>query len=273
MSRGRAWCFTLNNYTEAEFETVKQADCRFLICGREVGESGTPHLQGYVYFQNAVRLSSVKALLGARMHLELAKGSVEQNIAYCSKDGNHIQTGEAPMSNSEKGAKEKRRYEDAWISAQEGKLEDIDADLRVRHYHTLKRIHLDKIAERDLEDTTAQMHWYYGPAGTGKSRKAREEMPEAYLKMCNKWWDGYVDQPDVLIDDFDIAHQVLAHHLKIWADRYPFMAEIKGGSKKIRPTRIIVTSNYHPKDIWMETNSLAPILRRFHVTHFPAGLT
>lgn len=165
---------------------------------------------------------------------------------------------------------EKKRYACAMEAAFEGEFEKIDADLFTRHYSTYKRMRHDKLTERKLTDTEEQMEWYYGPAGTGKSRKARSENPEAYLKNCNKWWDGYVDQDVVIIDDFDKKHEVLVHHLKHWGDRYPFLAEVKGSSQKIRPRKVIVTSNYHPREIWETVSDLGPILRRFKVTHFPS---
>ena len=52
--------------------------------------------------------------------------------------------------------------------------------------------------------------------------------------------------------------------LKNWADIFPFQAEIKGGSMTIRPERIIVTSNYHPHEVFGEKD-LGPIMRRFKV--------
>eukprot|EP00058_Branchiostoma_floridae_P013464 XP_002598952.1 hypothetical protein BRAFLDRAFT_79884 [Branchiostoma floridae] len=43
------WVFTLNNYTEGEAAAIKSLSTdvvKFLVVGREVGEQGTPHLQG-----------------------------------------------------------------------------------------------------------------------------------------------------------------------------------------------------------------------------------
>jgi hypothetical protein len=272
--KSRNWCFTINNYTEEELDFLHATEnlvphyLRYMMFGKEVGKEGTPHLQGFFCMKNAIRFNSAKQVVGNRAHLEIMNGTIEHNVTYCGKDKDVTEIGERPVTPRQKGAMEKRRYAEAWDAAINGNIEDVDADIRVRHYNTLKRIRLDRIAERDLTDTEDKMLWYYGESGTGKSRKARTDHPDAYLKMCNKWWDSYVDQQVVLLEDFDIKHAVLVHHLKIWADRYPFLAEVKGGSVKIRPRLIIVTSNYHPRDIWTDPRDLEPILRRFTLVHF-----
>ena len=275
--KSRAWCYTLNNYTDEEVEALQgvvergETSVEYLCFGKEVGESGTPHLQGYVRFKSQVRMATVKEAVGNRAHVEIARGNVQQNLDYCRKDGDFTEVGRRPMTQSDKGAAEKRRYEDAWEAALEGRMDDIDADLRIRHYSTIKRIRADALNAQALEDTTEEMLWFTGPSGTGKSRKARDDYPGLFIKPINKWWDGYTDEDTVLLDDFDKRHSVLSYHLKIWADRYPFRAEIKGGTVMIRPRRIIVTSNWTPQEIWDEdsTGDLEPILRRFKVIHFP----
>lgn len=86
--RSRKWCFTVNNYTEEEYDTITQAllGSKYVI-GKEVGANGTPHLQGYVEWNNPMSFSSMKKKL-PRAHIEKAKGNRDQNIKYCSKENN-----------------------------------------------------------------------------------------------------------------------------------------------------------------------------------------
>lgn len=85
------WCFTLNNFTEMDCSSIVLVlvdKCKVAICGREVGESGTPHLQGYCEFKTKVR--PVGMFHTDRIFWTKAKGTKEDNDKYCSKDGNLI---------------------------------------------------------------------------------------------------------------------------------------------------------------------------------------
>jgi len=88
--RFRRICFTLNNYSETEYlESQKLSD--LMIIGKEVGEHGTPHLQGYCEFKNQKTLEQIKKYI-PRAHIEKAKGKRDENIVYCSKGQNFINT-------------------------------------------------------------------------------------------------------------------------------------------------------------------------------------
>lgn len=260
MSRG--WCMTLNNYTEVEYEEVSRVECVYAIVGKEKGEEGTPHLQGFFQFKTEKSLKQVKEMV-PRAHWEATKGSIDQNVAYCSKDGDFTERGVRPKSQKAKGDGEIKRYEDAIEACKRGCLEDIPADLLTRHYNTYKKMKAEfQVAPAPL-DGELENEWIWGAAGTGKTSMAFKENPGAYLKGLNKWWDGYTDQEAVIIDDMDPYHKSLAQEFKVWAHHYPFPAETKGGSLCIRPKKIIVTSNYCIDQIWEDETTREAMHRRF----------
>lgn len=83
----KRWCFTLNNYTEDEISSivlVLTSECKLAIIGKEVGEEGTPHLQGYCEFRTKIR---PKGLFTTRIHWEKCRGNREENVIYCRKEG------------------------------------------------------------------------------------------------------------------------------------------------------------------------------------------
>jgi len=275
-ARSRAFVFTLNNYTSEEVELVKAWECAYLIFGKEVGESGTPHLQGYVSFQNAKTLATLKKKFQDRAHWEIAQGTPKQASEYCEKDGDVFEKGTRPLSDKEKGKKESDRWSDAYKAVEENRLDDVPKDILCSRLKSIQyAVDQVRVSKRKLEtiDGELEHEWWYGPTGTGKSKKAREENPGAYIKdPKNAWWDGYKGEDVVIIDDFDKFQVKQSGDLKRWLDRYVFKAEVKGGYVgDIRPKKIIVTSNYQPKEIWEETDiTLSTILRRVKVTHFPA---
>lgn len=264
-SKYRNFVFTFNNYPDTTL--VDNLACRYIVYGREVSKSGTPHLQGFIIFTSQKMLRTVIKLMPG-CHVEVAK-TVQPAITYCKKDAAFTERGIPPVSKASQGLNECARWKRIREASEEGRNEDIPEVIRFKNPRLIQYHRNNYLNKRKLADTDTEHLWYYGQTGSGKSRKARTDWPDAFLKTCNKWWDGYEDEETVIIEDFDISHAVLAHHCKIWADRYPFPAEVKGGMRKIRPKRIIITSNYHPEEIWpMDKNSLEPIERRFNITQF-----
>jgi hypothetical protein len=91
-SPSKNWAFTLNNYDSGSIGSIisvldKMTGCRACI-GREVGESGTPHLQGFIHFGHKVRPKSV--IKDDRIHWEKCIKSEYTNIEYCKKGGDYI---------------------------------------------------------------------------------------------------------------------------------------------------------------------------------------
>lgn len=87
VSPKKKWCFTLNNYTSDHEEKIQSSIktyCKIGFYNKEIGESGTPHLQGYIEFEFKKRPITIFGI--KQIHWEGAKGNLDANLKYCSKD-------------------------------------------------------------------------------------------------------------------------------------------------------------------------------------------
>lgn len=80
------WCFTFNNYLEEQIEQLEQLfehECKWYIFQEEIGENGTPHLQGTLCLTRRQRLTEL-VKINPKIHWEPTK-SVQASKVYCSK--------------------------------------------------------------------------------------------------------------------------------------------------------------------------------------------
>lgn len=98
--QSRRWVFTLNNPTDDEEQHLGDLcngdSITYAVFGRETGDSGTPHLQGFIIFPTPKRLSAVRTAVSLRGHYEPARGTSSQASLYCKKDNDFEEFGSLP---------------------------------------------------------------------------------------------------------------------------------------------------------------------------------
>lgn len=124
--------------------------------------------------------------------------------------------------------------------------------------------------QRDKEKTP-KIIIYWGESGTGKTRRATSEYPEAYVLSKDNgngaiWWDGYEGQDCVVFDEFYgwVKYDMLLRVL----DRYPLRVQVKGGSVEFVATTFVFTSNkpweeWYSDDVRGKTDALGRRIREW----------
>jgi len=284
--RARCYCFTLNNYVEGTIERLRAQAAtifKYFICGKEVGEQGTPHLQMY---GETITRTTIIALKGKlvqldpdlnRVHVEIAAGNAQQNIIYCSKEGDFFEIGDRPLKNGEKSSL-KAASDLIMDGAAISEVITAYPHVYVQYGSGLTRLMCSVHSKRNFMTIG---FWLYGKTGAGKSKWAAENFPEAYWKpSLDKWFDGYMMENVVIIDDYRPTQDLSFEYMLRLVDRYPLMVQTKGAFVPFVPKILIVTS---PRDI-SETFShlshqedLDQLTRRFphrlcfdhgHIDHF-----
>ena len=137
----------------------------------------------------------------------------------------------------------------------------------LKDYDKLKRSYdLYQLCTKKFENLAELDNWWFwGPPGCGKSSTARRLWPDHYCKDPDSiWFTGYKDEPTIIIDDFEPVNKKMSGFLKRLADHYPLVVRVHGLQTRIRPVRIVITSNFEPKEIW-SGKYLEAIERRFKI--------
>lgn len=242
MSRAKNWCFTLNNYSEEEQEHIRDVATEFvyIVFGRENGDSGTPHLQGYLCCGTRRGLAWLRAKVGSRCHFEVGRGTPAQASRYCKKDGDYEEFGVLPTG---PGSRSDLvcLYGDIRAGKNEDEIEEAFPASFIRYQRSIQSL-LRKYTKPRTDAPSVLVFW--GRTGTGKTRTVYEShsLEEIYSHPGGQWFDGYHGQPIALFDDFGGSEFKLTYLLKL-LDRYPMNVPIKGSFVCWKPTTIYITSN------------------------------
>lgn len=281
----KRYAFTLNNWTDEHKDGLEalfdSGQAQYICWGEETGDGGTPHLQGFIYFSRKYTIRQIAnsgTLFNA--HCECINGSIAANVRYCNKagkDDNNRPFGTNPtfVEFGERPAEAGARTDLSTLHEviKEGHNIKQIAD---EHWGMFVRYHRSINAGIRLYSTprtwVPDVQVYWGPTGTGKTRKAFEgtDLSQIYVHPGGRWFDGFMGQPRAIFDDYGGSEFKLTYFLKL-LDRYPMRVPIKGEFVNWNPKEIIITSNMPPHHWYAgaKQQHVDAMFRRFtQVTHF-----
>lgn len=245
------YAFTLNNYTDADYEALKTVKCRWIIFGKEVAPTtGTPHLQGEVYFNEALNLWNALDMFPITMSYVKPwyKGDrrgTGAGVTYCGKNATDV---------FEQG----RRLE-----------QGVDVNIRsiIEETKSMREVFAMTQDPRRISVAKAmlpyirpeQRHmtvfWYWGPGASTKAKtEAISNGPVYYAPAKNTYWEGYDGEENVLMINYRKTFSSLAVMLNILGGE-PMNVNLKFMSRPLSATRIWITTNANPRVTWLSEGS------------------
>lgn len=257
MTKHRSWCFTVNNYTLGDIHNCKYLlkEATYGIFGEEVGEKGTPHLQGYITLANPKTMDALRKTV-PRAHWIVAMGSDIDNQKYCSKGTNIYEVGEPRVG---QGTRTDLKNITDKIRSKELPLDQLMFEYPETYLKYSRSLEKMYNATLSIRTELPQVHWRWGLSGVGKTRYCIEKHPSHYIKDSTPWWDNYFQEEAIIIDDYDnnIPFRTLLRLL----DRNKFQGQVKGGYVQVNSPYIYITCEYPPEHFW-SGNELVQVERR-----------
>jgi len=263
MRQARYWLLTIPYYA---YTPYKHTEVQYVRGQLESGHtSGYLHWQLVTVFSKPQSAQVIKRLYGC-CHCEPTRS--DSAMEYVWKEDTRVAGTQFELGQLRMRRNQSKDWDVIKSDAQEGRLDSIPSDVYIRCYNSLKRIAVDNAKPVGV---VRQITVYWGPTGTGKSRRAWEESGLlAYPKDPNtKFWDGYSNQEHVVIDEFRGVINI--SNVLRWFDRYPVLVEVKGSSAVLSAKHIWITSNLDPRQWYpdLDEPTRDALMRRLNIVHMP----
>jgi hypothetical protein len=267
--------FTLNNYTEQEYTDIISTDVRWIVVGREIGDEGTPHLQGACVIGKQTAFSTIKKWSGfGRAHIEPMRGKPIDSLNYCTKqDKDAFVKGEMPQEGKRNDLHDTINLLLSGSSIQSmvntGNVAALGCFTRYP-----KGLQLVSSMLKPRRSEPPLVIWLSGETGIGKTRSAvrlAELIARDNYWISSgslRWFDGYDGQAVTIFDDLRTKHAEFSFLLRL-LDRYPLRVEFKGGFVGWSPYVVIITAPKSPTDMWSLRNDedKQQLSRRVHLQY------
>lgn len=229
----RGWVATIWNVenTHEFYEDIVQRQVNgvtYIAYGLErCPKTDRPHHQAFFYtkIQRGTGKASLKKLGSMwgpkHCYVKMMRGNFAQNRAYCEKAGEYREVGVKPRMGARLDLDEMKDSIMEGTQTAESIL--LDDPMQYHMYgRTIER--LQTIANRATQrDWMTRGYWLWGEPGCGKSHHAAlGETCGTHYRFPDdgRWWDDYVGQEIVIIDDFR-PEQIKFSQLLRLLDKYP----------------------------------------------------
>jgi hypothetical protein len=251
---------TCNNYTEEHVRLVMSVPVQRCIVSKEVGDSGTPHLQAAFVFARSMRYTGVNKLLGGGWSIFEMEGTWADQI-YCAKEGSEV-------IRMEDNTRQGRRTD---IIGFRDAIRERKTDLELlehfpnevckypRFLPFVRKVLSRQAAYAGFSKLSVKIYW--GAAGAGKSKFAKiwdfSKQYELGLTQPKQWFGDYQSQPSILMNEF-AGQWPLSNFLKRTDGNTSRYEEVKGDGIYLTNKEWIFTSNIDPKDWYKSTFDKSP---------------
>lgn len=274
----RKWQLTINNpekhgYTHEWIKELLSSfkSIKYWCFADEIGENETPHIHIYMATENGVRFSSIKNKF-PEAHIEMARGTSQENKDYIFKIGKHEKTqkaeGHKPETREEYGEMPVERQgsrndlNDLYDQLKEGMtIEEIIED---SPQHMLKITQLEKVRQtllakkyrkkfRELEVT-----YVYGETGTGKTRDILQKYDYEVYRITSYAhpFDGYKGEDVIVFDEFRSSLKL--GDMLIYLEGNPHELPARYGNKQACYTKVYIVSNWELMKQYKQVQKDAP---------------
>lgn len=252
----------------------------------EIGmKEHTLHTHIYACFKNGVRWGTIHKHFPTA-HIEVARGSIKQNLDYLNKSGKWEETeksettvegsfeelGERPPENKGK----RGDLEELYHMIVEENLSNAEI-LRINNDYILQIDKLDKVRTTYLQEKfkgtrrlDLEVIYVYGLTGTGKTRDILDEHSDENCYRATDYkhpFDGYTTESTLIFEEF--RNSVPLKDMLNYLDIYPIQLSARYSNKFACYTKVYICTNwklekqyeYEQKN---DTESWEAFLRRIH---------